>query len=80
MPFSANLALPPGPNRIQIQDPANVAPGTRSVDLANVAVAAGCSGHGFKFAPVVGRAIADLMCDGHTELPVGFLSPGRPGI
>jgi sarcosine oxidase len=40
---------------------------------ANVAFACGFSGHGFKFAPVVGEALADLVTCGHTELPVGFL-------
>jgi len=40
---------------------------------ANVAVACGFSGHGFKFAPVVGEALADLAMSGKTGLPVGFL-------
>lgn len=44
---------------------------------ANVAVAAGFSGHGFKFAPVVGTAIADYLESGMTPLPVEFLSPSR---
>lgn len=52
----------------------------RHPDHANVAVAAGFSGHGFKFAPVVGRAIAELITEGRTALPIGFLSPNRPGI
>lgn len=31
-------------------------------------IAAGFSGHGFKFAPVIGLAIADLACEGLSEL------------
>ena len=43
--------------------------------FANVAVACGFSGHGFKFAPVIGEALADLAVDGRTALPIGFLAP-----
>lgn len=39
-------------------------------------IAAGFSGHGFKFAPAIGEALADLALDGQTELPVGFLRVG----
>jgi glycine/D-amino acid oxidase-like deaminating enzyme len=39
--------------------------------------AAGLSGHGFKLAPALGRALCDLALIGHTELPIGFLSPDR---
>lgn len=41
--------------------------------------AAGLSGHGFKLAPALGDALADLALLGSTDLPVGFLSPGRFG-
>jgi sarcosine oxidase len=44
---------------------------------ANVVFAAGLSGHGFKFAPVLGRALAELALDGGTELPIGFLALRR---
>ncbi len=42
-----------------------------------VMVACGFSGHGFKFAPVIGEALADLAMEGRTALPIGFLDPGR---
>jgi len=42
-----------------------------------VAIAAGFSGHGFKFAGVIGEILADLALDGRTSLPIGFLSPDR---
>jgi sarcosine oxidase len=44
---------------------------------ANVAIACGFSGHGFKFGPVIGEALADLATSGRTDLPIGFLSPRR---
>jgi sarcosine oxidase len=44
---------------------------------ANVALAAGFSGHGFKFASVVGEILADLAESGRTELPVGMFRVGR---
>jgi monomeric sarcosine oxidase len=43
----------------------------------NVSIAAGLSGHGYKFAPVLGRALADLALDGGTALPIDFLSLRR---
>jgi sarcosine oxidase len=45
----------------------------------NVVFAAGLSGHGFKFAPVLGRALADLAMNGNTLLPIDFLSLCRFG-
>lgn len=42
-----------------------------------VTIATGFSGHGFKFAPVVGEALADFATAGGSERPVGFLSPSR---
>lgn len=43
----------------------------------NVIVAAGFSGHGFKFASVVGEVLADLAERGETSHPVGFLGLRR---
>ena len=43
----------------------------------NVMVAAGFSGHGFKFVPVVGEILADLALEGGTRHPVGLFDPTR---
>ncbi|MBP2419075.1 N-methyl-L-tryptophan oxidase [Microlunatus capsulatus] len=50
-----------------------LAPGTDG----RVVVAAGFSGHGFKFVPVVGEVVADLAVDGGTSFDLGFLAPDR---
>ena len=42
-----------------------------------VTVAAGFSGHGFKFASVVGEVLADLAVDGETAHPVDLFSLDR---
>lgn len=42
-----------------------------------VAVACGFSGHGFKFAPVIGEILADLSIDGTTAHPIGLFDPRR---
>lgn len=42
-----------------------------------VSLVAGLSGHGFKFAPVLGEALADLATTGRSSLPIGFLSVRR---
>jgi sarcosine oxidase len=44
---------------------------------ANVALACGFSGHGFKFASVVGQILADMALNGKTELPAEFLKLSR---
>lgn len=43
----------------------------------NIAFAAGMSGHGFKFAPVLGEALCELVTLGHSKLPIGFLAIDR---
>jgi sarcosine oxidase len=45
-----------------------------------VVLALGFSGHGFKFVPVVGEIVADLVIDGATRNEIGFLSPERYAI
>ena len=48
------------------------------VDLDGpVAYASACSGHGFKFASVMGEVLADLALDGATRHPIAFLSATR---
>jgi sarcosine oxidase len=42
-----------------------------------VSFVAGLSGHGFKFAPVLGEALADLATTGQSDLPIEFLSVKR---
>lgn len=44
---------------------------------AEVSVACGFSGHGFKFASVVGEVLADLATESATRLPIGLFSPTR---
>jgi glycine/D-amino acid oxidase-like deaminating enzyme len=43
----------------------------------HVAIACGFSGHGFKFASVVGEILADMTLEDKTKLPIGFLSARR---
>ncbi|HEY4349443.1 MAG TPA: N-methyl-L-tryptophan oxidase [Gaiellaceae bacterium] len=43
----------------------------------NVVVASACSGHGFKFASVVGEILAELALDGDTRHPIDFLRYDR---
>ncbi|PZF85639.1 FAD-dependent oxidoreductase [Jiangella anatolica] len=44
-----------------------------------VVVAAACSGHGFKFGPAIGDAVADL-CDGKPRDDLDFVSTARRGL
>ena len=39
----------------------------------DIVFACGFSGHGFKFAPVIGEILADLILQGKSELLIGFL-------
>lgn len=44
---------------------------------SNVVIGAGFSGHGFKFASVVGEVLADFATERRTEQPIGFLGFDR---
>lgn len=50
--------------------------GTHPTD-DRISIAAGFSGHGYKFSTVIGEALADLVCWGKTKHPIDFLSPKR---
>jgi sarcosine oxidase len=49
----------------------------RHPDDPRIVFAAGLSGHGFKFTPLLGKALADLAIDRVTTYPIGFLSLAR---
>jgi sarcosine oxidase len=42
-----------------------------------VLVISACSGHGFKFAPVIGDIAADLLCEGSTKRDITRFSARR---
>jgi sarcosine oxidase len=44
---------------------------------ANVVIASPCSGHGYKFASVIGEILADLALTGITSHPIGLFTPTR---
>jgi sarcosine oxidase len=46
-------------------------------EYPQVAIAAGFSGHGFKFASVVGEILADLVIEGKTNHPIDLFTPQR---
>ena len=43
----------------------------------NIIIATGFSGHGFKFVPVIGEIIKDLILEGKTSKAIEFLSLER---
>jgi sarcosine oxidase len=49
----------------------------RHPQCADVTVACGFSGHGFKFVPVVGEIIAGLVIDRATDHPISLFDPQR---
>jgi sarcosine oxidase len=46
-------------------------------DHPQVVVAAGFSGHGFKFVPLIGEVLADLVTERATAHPIGLFDPAR---
>jgi sarcosine oxidase len=46
-------------------------------EFANVTIASPCSGHGYKFASVIGEILADLAIDGTTGHPIDLFNPSR---
>lgn len=46
-------------------------------EFANVTIASPCSGHGYKFASVIGEILADLAIDGATDHPIDLFDPQR---
>jgi sarcosine oxidase len=46
-------------------------------DHPHVSIAAGFSGHGYKFCSAVGEILADLAIEGKTEHPIDLFSPAR---
>ena len=49
-------------------------------DRPQVAIAVGFSGHGFKFVPVVGEILADLVIDGASAHDLGLFRLDRPAL
>ena len=47
---------------------------------SNVLIAAGFSGHGYKFAPVIGESLAQLALNRQTDHPINFLRIDRPAL
>lgn len=46
-------------------------------DYPNVVLASPCSGHGYKFASVIGEILADLATSGDTRHPIKLFAPSR---
>lgn len=52
----------------------------RSPRSERVVLAGGFSGHGFKFAPIIGEAVADLATRGQTDIPIGHFALRRDAL
>jgi sarcosine oxidase len=46
-------------------------------EFEHVTIASPCSGHGYKFASVIGEILADLAIDGTTRHPIDLFDPSR---
>jgi sarcosine oxidase len=49
----------------------------RHPDAENVVIASPCSGHGYKFASVIGEILSELAIDGATRHPIDLFNPNR---
>jgi sarcosine oxidase len=49
----------------------------RHPDADSVVIASPCSGHGYKFASVIGEILSDLAIDGATRHPIDLFDPNR---
>jgi sarcosine oxidase len=52
----------------------------RLPDNRQVGIAAGFSGHGFKFCSVIGEIMTELMIDDRTRLDIGMFRLGREAL
>jgi sarcosine oxidase len=52
----------------------------RHPEHPQIVVASPCSGHGFKFAPVIGKILADLAIDGRTSHNIARFRLDRPAL
>nr|MBA3451205.1 FAD-dependent oxidoreductase [Chloroflexia bacterium] len=52
----------------------------RHPEHAQIVVSSTCSGHAFKFAPVVGQMLADLALTGETPYPTARFRLDRPAL
>lgn len=52
----------------------------RHPEYPQVVIASSCSGHGFKFSPVIGQMLADLALTGETDYPSDLFRLDRPAL
>jgi len=54
-------------------------PGSVSTKDGLVVVISACSGHGFKFGPLIGNVVSSLVCGEETQFPfdINFFSANR---
>ncbi len=52
----------------------------RHPDHPQVLVVSACSGHGFKFAPVIGEAVATLATTGRSAFDLSLFALNRPAL
>jgi sarcosine oxidase len=52
----------------------------RHPSYSQIVIASPCSGHGFKFAPLIGRVLADLALHDGTEVDLSTFALDRPAL